>query len=117
MNDILIVGDLLTLKILLYDINIVDGNIIGEPAIRSIQNQESIVRLLRYNNHTCYVNNIKAVFQSFHCPTFFNRTFNMELHLTICSERVKIVIPENVYQTQETLFDKPESFGIEYTDE
>ena len=32
MNDLPIVEDLLTLKILLYDIDIVDGNIVGEPA-------------------------------------------------------------------------------------
>ena len=41
----------------------------------------------------------------------------MELHLTICSERVKNVYPKNVYQTQETLFDKLDPFGIEYTNE
>ena len=66
------------------------------------------------------MNNINAVFQSFRCPscdTFFNRTFNLELHLTTCSERVKNVYPKNVYQTQETLFDKLDSFGIEYSHE
>ena len=49
--------------------------------------------------------------------TLFNRTFNLERHLTICSERVKNVYPKNVYQTRETLFDKLDSFGIEYTNE
>ena len=37
MNDIPIVQDLLTLNILLYDIDIVDGNIIGELAKRTVQ--------------------------------------------------------------------------------
>ena len=95
MNDIPTVEDLLTLNILLYDIDIVDGNIIGELARRSVQKYENTVRLLRYNNHICYVNNINAVFQSFRCPnceTFFNRTFNLEQHLTTCSERVKMSI-------------------------
>ena len=85
MNDILIVEDLLTLNILLYDIDIVDGNIVGELARRSLQKYENTVRLLRYNNHICYVNNINAVFQPFRCPNcdaFFNRTFNLERHLT-----------------------------------
>ena len=120
MNDIPIVEDMLTLNVLLYDIDIVDGNIVGEFARRSVQKYENTVRLLRYNNHICYVNNINAVLQSFRCPncdTFSNRTFNLERHLTTCSERVKNVYPKNVYQTQITLFDKQDSFGIEYTHE
>ena len=101
MNAIPIVEDLLTLNILLYYIDIVDGNIIGELARRSVQKYEKAVRLLRYNNHICYVNNIDTVFQSFrcsNCDTFFNKTFNLERHLTTCCERVKNVYPKNVYQ-------------------
>ena len=118
MNDIPFVEDLLALSILLNDIDIVDGNIIGELARRSKQKYENSVRLLRYNNPKCYVSNINAVLQSFRCPncdTFFNRTFNLERHLTTCSERVKNVYPMNVYQIRETLFDKLDSFGIKYT--
>ena len=120
MNDIPTVEDLLTLNNLLYDIDIADGNIIGELARRSVQKYENTVRLLRYNNHKCYVINNNAVFQSFRCPscdTFFNRTFNLERHLTTCSERVKNVYPKNVYQIRETLLDKLASFGIKYTSE
>ena len=89
MNDIPIVEDLLTLNILLYDIDILDGNIVGGIARRSVKKHENTVRLLRFNNHIWYVNNINAVFQSYHCPncdTFFNRTLNLERHLTKCSE-------------------------------
>ena len=68
MNDILFVEDLLTLNILLYDIDIVDGNIIGIVARRSMQKYGSIVRLLRCKNHICYLSNTNAVFQSFRCP-------------------------------------------------
>ena len=80
-NDIPIVEDPLTLIILLYDIDIVDGNIIGELARRSLQKYENTLQLLRYNNHICYVNNLNVVFESFCCPncdTFFKRTFNLE---------------------------------------
>ena len=120
MNDIPTVEDLLTLKILLNDIDIVNRNIVGEVARRILQKNENTVRLLRYDNHICYVNNINAVFQSFRCPncyTFFNRTINLERHLTTCSERVKKLYPRNVYQIREALFDKLDSFGIKYTSE
>ena len=45
-EDIPIIEDLLTLKIVLYDIYIVNGNIIGELARRSVQKYENTVRLL-----------------------------------------------------------------------
>ena len=62
MNDIPTVEDLLTLNILLYDIDIVDETIVGELARRSVQNYGITVQLRRYNNHICYVNNNNAVF-------------------------------------------------------
>ena len=68
MNVIFFVEDLRTLIIVLYDIDIVEGNNIGELARQSVQKYENTVRLLRYNNHICYVNNIHAVFQSFRRP-------------------------------------------------
>ena len=101
MNDIPFAEDLLTLNNVLFDINFVDGNIIRELARRSMQNYNNTVRLLRYNNHICYVSNINAVLQAFPCPncdTFFSRAFNLERHLPTCSERVKIIYPRNVYQ-------------------
>ena len=55
-------------------VDVVDGNIVGELARRSVQKYENTVRLLRYNNHICYVDKINAVFQFFRCPnrdTFF----------------------------------------------
>ena len=120
MIDIPTVVDLLTINILLFDIDIVDDNIIGEFAERSVQKDENTVRLLRYNNQISYLNNIIAIFQPFHCPScdiFSNGTFNLEQHLTTYSERVKNVYPLNVYQIQKTLFDKLDLFGIKYTSE
>ena len=114
------VEDLLTLNILLYDIDFVDGSMVGELARRSLQKYNNTVRLLRYNNHIYYVGNIKAVSQAFRCPncdTFFSRALNLERRLSTCSERVKNVYPRNVYQIRETLFDKLDSFGINNTSE
>ena len=91
MNDIPIIEDLLTPNILLYDIDIVDGKIIGELARRSVPKYDKTVRLLRYNNHKAYVSIFNAVFQTFRCPncdTLFNRLFHLERHLTTCSERL-----------------------------
>ena len=119
-SNTLIVEDLISLNILLYDMDIADGNIIGELARRSVQKNENTVQLLRYNNYIRYVNNINAVFQSLCCTngdTFFNKAFNLERNLTTCSDREKNAYPMNVYQTIRTLFDKLEFFGIEYTNE
>ena len=69
LNDIPKVEDLLELNIFLYDINFVDGELIGELCRRSIQKFEKSVKLLRYNNHICYVNNINALFKAFRCTT------------------------------------------------
>ena len=54
MNDIPTVEDLLTLNILLFDIDFVDGNFIGELARQRVQKYDKTVRLLRYNNHSCF---------------------------------------------------------------
>ena len=89
LNDIPTVEDMLTLNILLFDIDFVDRNIVGELERRSVQKNKYAVRLLRYNNLICYVNNINAILQSFRCPncdTFFKRILNLERLLTTCSE-------------------------------
>ena len=48
MNDIPLVEDLLTISILLYDINIVDGDIIGKIARRSVQKYNITVRYVMW---------------------------------------------------------------------
>ena len=89
MNDIPIAEELLLLYFVLYDIDIVDRNIIGELARRSVQKYKNTLRLLRYNIHFCCLTN-NAVYQSFRCPicdtfsnssTHFWATFN-NMHWT-----------------------------------
>ena len=92
---------------------------VGELARRSIKKYEKNVQLIRYNSHICYVDIINALFMAFRCPTcdtFFQKTGNLECHLVRCSERVKHIYPKNVYQLRETLFDKLDTFDIQYTD-
>ena len=108
MNNIPVVEDLLTLNILLYDIDIVDGNIVGELARRSVQKYENTVRLQRYNNHICYVNNINAVFQTFRsliCDIFFQQNVqlrakfnNMQWTSEKCLSEERISNPRNYVQ-------------------
>ena len=114
------VEDLLQLNIFLYDIDFVDGELIGELARRSIQKFEKSVKLLRYINHICYVNNINALFKAFRCATcetFFSKTGNLERHLVTCSDRVKHIYPKNVYELRETFFEKLDAFNIPYKNE
>ena len=69
LNDIPKVEDLLQLNIFLYDFVFVDGELIGELCRRSIQKYENSVKLLRYNNHICYVNNMNVLFKALMCTT------------------------------------------------
>ena len=94
-DDIPLVEDLIQFNIFLYDI--VDGSIVGELARRSVQKYCNTTRLLRYNNHICYVSNINALFKAYRCSTcnqFFNKTGNLERHLVICKDLIKHVYPE-----------------------
>ena len=115
LSDIPKVEDLLQLNIFLYEIDFVDGKLIGELCRRSIQKYEKSVKFLRHNNHICYVNNINALFRAFRCTTcdtFFSRTGNLEQHLVTCSDRIKHIYPKNVYELRETLFEKLDALII-----
>ena len=114
------VEDIVGINIFIYDIDLVDGAMVGELARRSFKKYEKIVQLIRYNSHMCYVDKIHALFKVFRCPTcdtYFQKTGNLERHLVRCSERVKHIYPKNGYQLQETLFDKLDSFDIQYKDD
>ena len=108
------------LNIFLYDIDFVDGELIGELCRRSIQKYENSVKLLHYNNHICYVKNINALFEAFRCTTcdtFFSKTGKLERHLVTCSDRVKHIYPKNVYELRDTFFEKLDAFNIPYRNE
>ena len=120
MTDIPKMEEMLQLNIFLYEIEFVDVELIGELAQRSIQKFEMSVKLLRYNNHVCYISGVNSFFKSFRCSTsdtIFSKTGNLERHLVKCSERVERIYPKNVYQLRETLFQKLVFFNIPHTED
>ena len=120
LNHIIKVEDLLQLNTFLYDIDFVDGELIGELCRGSIQKYEKSVKLLRYINYICYVNNINALFKAFRCKTcdtFFSKTGDLERHLVTCSDSVKHIYPKNVCELRETLFEKLDAFNIPHKNE
>ena len=93
MDDIPSVENIVSTNIFIYDIDLIDGAMVGELARRSIK---KYVQLIRYNSHICYVDSINALFKAFRCPTcdtFFQKTGNLERHLVRFSERVKHIYP------------------------
>ena len=119
MDDIPSVEDIVGINIFIYDIDLIDGAMVGELARGSSKKYEKSVQLIR-NSHICYVDNIHALFKAFRCATcdtYFQKTGNLERHLVRCSEHVKHIYPKDVYQLRETLFDKLDSFYIQYTDQ
>ena len=114
MSDIPNIENLLKVIIFLYYIDFVDGELIGELCRRSIQKFDKNVKLLRYNNHICYVNNNNALFKAFRCTTcdtFFSKTGILKQHLVTCGDRVEHFYPKNVYELRETLFEKLDAFN------
>ena len=96
MDDIPSVEDIVGINFFIYDIDLIDGAIVGELARRGIRKYEKNVQLIRYNSHICYVDNILALFKAFRCSTcdtYFQKTGNMERHLVRCSERFKHIYP------------------------
>ena len=106
-------------NIFIYDIDIEEGEIVGELARRSVEKYEKNINLLRYNNHICYVDDINTFFKLFRCPscdTFFQKVGNFNRHVKFCKDRVQHIYPKSVHTLRETLF-KLDGFGISYNDD
>ena len=107
-------------NIFCYDIDIEDGDFLGELAQKSIGKNENTVNILRYNNHVIYINNNDHFFKCFRCPicdTFFNLSQNFNKLLLRCKDRIKNIYPKFVYNLRETLFHQLDQFTIEFTKE
>ena len=83
MEDIALSEDIMLKQIFFrYNIDIVDESMVGEIARRSVVKQSNIVRLLRYDGHTCYVSsaNNNVLFKVYRCPScdeFIDRVLNL----------------------------------------
>ena len=93
------VEDIVSINIFIYDIDPIDGAMVGKLGRRSNKKYEKIVQLIRYNSHIRYVDNIHALFEVFRCPPcnkYFQKTGNLERHSVKCSERVKHMYPKSM---------------------
>ena len=112
-DQIPIIEELIKQNIFIYDFDIEDGEIIGELLRRGVERYDENIKLLRYNNHIYYVNDINKFFKKCRCPScdvFFNHSGDFNRHLKTCKERVKNVYPRGAYSLRETLFEKLDNF-------
>ena len=79
---------------------------------------ESTVKLLRYDNHITYANNIDNFYICLRCPsceTFFHKADHFNRHLLCFEDRLKNLHPRIVSTLKETFFEKTDEFKIEST--
>ena len=96
-------------KIVLYSVDYVRGQTVGELSRRSLHLYDSTCFLVRYNRHVCYIKNPKLLFKLYRCPNcshFSEHPSWIEKHTTSCQNRVKDEYPGGVYNVKETLFEK-----------
>ena len=119
-DQIPIIEELIKQNIFIYDFDIEDGEIISELVRRSYERYDKKIKLLRYYNHICYVNDINKFFKKFRCPScdvFFNHSGHLIRHLKTCKERVKNIYPRGAYSLRETLFEKLDNLSIAYPED
>ena len=120
LNDIPKVEDSLQLNIFLYDIDFVDGELIGELCRRIFKRMK--------NSSSSYTTTITFATSttSMHCSKlsgvlrvahFTQRLGNLERHLVTCSDGVKHIYPKNVDELRETLSEMLDTFKIPYRNE
>ena len=121
MEDIAAVEGFVQADFFLYNIDIVDGSVIGELAGRSVGKHANTVQQLQYKSHIFSISNINALLKAYRCPScdeFMNKAGNLERDSTTCEEKVKhAVFTKHLYQLRETLFDKLNSFNINSYDD
>ena len=69
MNDFPSLEDLIQVKNFLYDIDFVDGAMIGDLSRKKVCKLFNTFQVLRYNSHVCYISNINVLFEAYRCPS------------------------------------------------
>ena len=119
MKNIPSVKDLVQVNAFLFDIDVLNGAMIGELARRNVAKHSKTVQLSRYSSHKSFVSIINALFKTYRCPScglFIIDVKNLERHLTSCKERFKHTFLINFCQLREKLLQKLNLFGNFYTD-
>ena len=119
-DQVPIIEELIKQNTFIYDLNIEDGEIIGELVRRSVERYDENIKLLRYNNQICYVNDNNKFFKKFRCPScdvFFNHLGHFDRQLKTCKERVKNIYTRGAYSLRETPFEKLGNFSIAYPED
>ena len=92
--------------IFMYDIDIKEGDFVGQLARRSIDEDEKTVKLIRYSNHIFYVKNIETFFKRFRCPlcdTIFNLSKIFKKHLQQCKNQSRTFTPKCLHTTRDII--------------
>ena len=98
-DHLVFVENAIKYNIIIYDIDIVDGDFVGELARRSVEMYEKNINLLRYNKHICYVDDIYTLFKRFRCPscdTFTQKAGYFNRDVKKCKDRVQHINPMSV---------------------
>ena len=77
MDDIPSVEDIVGINIFIYDIDLIDGAMVGEHARRRIKKYEKNVQLTRNKSHICYVDNINALLKAFRWSVIWSDAVNV----------------------------------------
>ena len=68
-KGIALVEDIVQADFFLYDIDIVNGSMIGDLARMSVRRDSNTVRLLRSSSYICHVSITNAPFKVYSCPS------------------------------------------------
>ena len=111
-EDLPLVEIMIGCNIFLYDFDLQEGDCVGESGRRSIGKFDKTAKLMLFNNHLIYTNDIDNLFKCFRCPScdgLFNRSENFNRHFMTCKDRVRHLFKECIYTIFENLF---EGFNI-----